>query len=354
MCEHCSDGSSCRASIVRYAAYSKLSERKVQYILRSLCKRGILTQLAKGNPAGRRPATYRINEEAMEDDPRWQFSIDSQGRRAAEYCTLQQSLPGIARPWDPKIPDPPTGAQRAPVQDVRQPGAQDLHTLVHGVRQSGAQRAPDSKAFDPRTTNSRTVDSKARGDSKPPLPPKQLSLLSDLAEAMLREIGQPASLSLVGMAASAIEAIRTYHKFATDRESCDWLKSCIVSATSSDGKIGHGNKPLKFWLEDGDYLKLGTPPPGSPQAAAVAREAEELGRWRELMRRAEAGDPTSADEYFSSARLALPVPPPAVCDACGGRRLVHQQPHLPGPRLIPCPKCGTEGVPGSRQQWRNA
>jgi len=161
MYQHCSDGSSCRAAVTRYAAYCKLSERKVQYILRALCKRGVLTQLSPGNPTRRQPAVYRINEAAMQEDPRWKFSIDEKGRRTAEYRTLQQTLPGIARPWDPQIPDDRlgsrAGAQCAPVHGVQETGAQNVAKEVHGVQETGAQHAPDLKAFD-----LRAIDPKER------------------------------------------------------------------------------------------------------------------------------------------------------------------------------------------------
>jgi DNA-binding PadR family transcriptional regulator len=69
MCEAKSDGSTIWVSVERLAAYSKLSERTVQRVLRSLQRRGILTELAPAN-SSRRPATYRINEAALQGDPR--------------------------------------------------------------------------------------------------------------------------------------------------------------------------------------------------------------------------------------------------------------------------------------------
>jgi hypothetical protein len=33
-------------------------------------------------------------------------------------------------------------------------------------------------------------------------------------------------------------------------------------------------------------------------------------------------------------------PTPLSCTNCNGTGLIHQQPHLPGPRLIPCDHCG--------------
>jgi hypothetical protein len=85
MCEHRSDGSTVWASVARLAAYSKMDERTVQRLIRGLCARGILSQLAPGNVAKRMPATYRINEAALEDDP----------RMAPYRSTGQESLPGI-------------------------------------------------------------------------------------------------------------------------------------------------------------------------------------------------------------------------------------------------------------------
>lgn len=94
MCEHRSDGSIIWASISRLAAYSKLAERTVQRRIRDLCARGILSQLASGK---HKPSSYRINEQAFEDDP----------RMAPYRSTGQESLPGIPLapvPGEP-IPD---------------------------------------------------------------------------------------------------------------------------------------------------------------------------------------------------------------------------------------------------------
>ncbi len=88
MLEHCSDGSVIWPSIARLAAYSKLSERNCQRTLRDLCSRGIISQLAPANSHRRRkPATYRINEAALEEDP----------KMLPYRPTSQQGLPGIQR-----------------------------------------------------------------------------------------------------------------------------------------------------------------------------------------------------------------------------------------------------------------
>ena len=103
MCEHSSDGSAIWASVPRLSAYSKLSERTVQYVIRDLCARGILSRMAEGNSRNkRRPAVYRVNEAGMEDDPKMR-----------RYHINQRHLPGL------------TGAKAAsrPVQNLHWTGA---------------------------------------------------------------------------------------------------------------------------------------------------------------------------------------------------------------------------------------
>jgi hypothetical protein len=141
MCEHCSDGATIWAAIPRLAAYSKLSERNVQRLMRWLCKRGILTQIAPGNTAKRRPATYRLNEAALEDDP-----------RMAPYRTRQEQLPGISRSVIPGEPIP----DRDLVTPCHQSGVQRGADLVTQRHQSGVTASPDSKAFDPKAINSKS------------------------------------------------------------------------------------------------------------------------------------------------------------------------------------------------------
>jgi hypothetical protein len=96
MVEHCSTGATIWASTRRLAAYSKLSVRQVQRIIDQLLKRRILRELAPANANGRRcPATFAINEAALEDDP-----------AMAEFLARekQQTLPGISRPSIPGEP----------------------------------------------------------------------------------------------------------------------------------------------------------------------------------------------------------------------------------------------------------
>ena len=129
MCLHDWYGKTIWPSIPRLAAFAKLSERKVQYVIRALRKRGILSELAPGNSANRRSVTYRINEEVFEVDP-----------RTAVYDDRQIHLPGVQRPAITGEPVTP-GASHAP--DAI-PERTSCEGLVHVVRWTGAYHAPDS------------------------------------------------------------------------------------------------------------------------------------------------------------------------------------------------------------------
>jgi DNA-binding transcriptional ArsR family regulator len=65
MVEHCSDGQKMYASVARLAAYTKLSRRTVQRLLGKLQQRRILIQIAEADREEHRPATYRLNAEAL-------------------------------------------------------------------------------------------------------------------------------------------------------------------------------------------------------------------------------------------------------------------------------------------------
>jgi hypothetical protein len=138
MCEHCSDGSTIWAAIPRLAAYSKLSERKVQRLIRAFCRRGILSQLAPANTSKRRPATYRLNEAALQEDP-----------RMVPYRIRQEQLPGIRRAPVPGEPVP----DRDLLSGGHQSGVPSGAHLVSTGHQSGGYWTPDSKAFDPNAIN---------------------------------------------------------------------------------------------------------------------------------------------------------------------------------------------------------
>lgn len=128
MCLHDWYGKTIWPSIPRLAAFSKLSERKVQYVIQALRKRGILSELAPANSRDRRTATYRINEEAFEADP-----------RTAPYNDSQIHLPGIERSPVPGESITP-GASHAPDPIT---GRTPCGRLVHIVRGTGAYYAPE-------------------------------------------------------------------------------------------------------------------------------------------------------------------------------------------------------------------
>ena len=101
----------------------------MQRLIRGFCARGILTQLARGNAAKRMPATYRVNEEALEEDP----------RMARYRSTGQKQLPGISRPSVPGEP--------IPDRDLVAP----CH-LVTPRHQSGGTMSPNSRNDSRNTT----------------------------------------------------------------------------------------------------------------------------------------------------------------------------------------------------------
>jgi len=130
MCEHSSNGTRCSADPKRIAAYCKVSESTVWNVIagyenvrtgervKGLLERGILTQLAPGNWAKRKCATYRINEAAMHLDPRMKpYLNDAPEELGVE---AQATLPGIRRPWEPKIQDAPADSPAPLVQPLDQ------------------------------------------------------------------------------------------------------------------------------------------------------------------------------------------------------------------------------------------
>lgn len=130
MCEHCSDGSVIWASIHRLAAYSKLTDRYVTELIQRFRERRVLTQLAPENTGKRRPATYRMNECALTDDPRMQ-----------PYRSGQLWLVGVPRK---AVPGEPVEL----VNPVHQSGELSSGGLVNSVQGTGEHSSPDSKAFD--------------------------------------------------------------------------------------------------------------------------------------------------------------------------------------------------------------
>jgi len=160
MCEACSDGSVVFAAIPRLAAYAKLTRRQVDRLIhgyfnprtgarvRGFVERGILTLLA---PPGsrKRTATYRVNEHALHLDPRMSPYLAQ---------TVQRELPGIVKP-------PKPGVSQLPITDALPsagtPCPQSLVTVTtdtgHGVHPTLDTVSTDSKAFDPRTINSKPM-----------------------------------------------------------------------------------------------------------------------------------------------------------------------------------------------------
>ncbi len=137
MYEHCRDGSTVWVSLLRLARYCKLSRKTVQRVLhgdprngsRSLLKRGIVTLLAPANRGKRRPATYRINADALTEDP-----------EMAKYKKRQFTLPGIKRTAIPG--------------EAVESAATDPRSIVPGIDYGPTVQG----TTDPRSTNSLEPD----------------------------------------------------------------------------------------------------------------------------------------------------------------------------------------------------
>jgi hypothetical protein len=151
MYEHNSNGDIVWASLKRLAAYCKLSRKTVQRVLRGderkkpmvgLIKRGIVTQLAPANCGKNRPASYRINPEALPGDPEME-----------RYRRRQGVLPGVQRMAIPREPieRPMTDPQAADFDE--QPT--DPRSIVEPLTYGPTVHSPT----DPRSTNSLDLDS---------------------------------------------------------------------------------------------------------------------------------------------------------------------------------------------------
>jgi len=120
MTEHCSTGTTIWASTRRIAAYAKLSVRQVKRVIDQLLHRHILRELAPANSKGRRkPATYAINEAALEEDPAVMAFLGGE---------KQDALPGISRPAIPGEPmeSPAKGDMVSPVRVTWCPAMGDM------------------------------------------------------------------------------------------------------------------------------------------------------------------------------------------------------------------------------------
>src|SRR6266481_2008976 len=146
MYEHNSDGDIVWASLKRLAAYCKLSRKTVQRVLRGderkkpkvgLIQKGIVTELAPANCGKNRPASYRINPEALPDDPGME-----------RYRRRQGVLPGIQRMAIPGEPIERSMTDPQPTDFGEQ--AMDPRSIVKPLTYGPTVQGPT----DPRSTNS--------------------------------------------------------------------------------------------------------------------------------------------------------------------------------------------------------
>ena len=163
MVEHCSDGSTIRTSAPRLAAYSKLSRRQVDRVTQELVGCGILTELAPSRKGSkRRCAIYRLNEEAMQLDPRMQPYLRQ---------TTQRLLPGILKPKKPlpapmqPVSDLPPAAEQSQGDD--QAGLRTLDTTSTDPADLGhhVHETLDTMSTDPKASSNPTPEVIHHGDA---------------------------------------------------------------------------------------------------------------------------------------------------------------------------------------------
>jgi hypothetical protein len=229
MVEHCSDGSTIWAGFDRLSAYSKISYRNIRRLVKSLCKRGILTQLNPPSAKRNLPATYRLNEAAMHEDP-----------AMTPYLGNQRTLPGIRRPSIPGEPIQSDGpeATMSPglASDLRPPCPQPEATMSPGLRpprpNPEAKVAPDSRSID-----SINLDSK-KGDSRPA--PKQ----SDFDERDIRKLAEA-----WGEAEMRPDSLRNL----SEKELHEWVAE---RAGVTIGRMVYLRKVQHAWPESSQPLQL--------------------------------------------------------------------------------------------------
>ena len=241
MVEHCSNGLTIWVSLDRIAAYANVSVRTVQRIIHGcgsrgrhkpgLLKRGILTCLAPANSKGeRKPATYRINEDALEVDPRMKPYMAER---------LQLSFPGIRRLPVPGEFVPDIGVTESRVTECRGTGDTVTPQSVTPCHGTGDTMSPDSLS-----DSRKGFMTRIRGDGAAPL---TTSYLATLACQLLSDIGLPITHANRETVSAALESI---HKAHGDPpvECLAWLKSRALAARDE-------GKPVnRFWFEDAKYL----------------------------------------------------------------------------------------------------
>lgn len=274
MCEHCSDGTCCWASLETYALHSGLSVRTIWNLLhgrkyrngrytRGLLERRILIEQApKKKPSkGQRhisPATYLINEPALSLKPEVVSRLEA---------GVQLPLPKIRRPSMPGEPVEVTpDDNRHQVPMTTGTGCIDNRHQVH--------RQPAPGADDSKASNSRSTDSE-EGEAKA-LPPKFSQ--ADFDERDIRKLA--AAWREADQRPSSVGGL-------SEKQRYEWV---CVQAGVTIGRALYLDKLQRTW-------------------------------------------PSETQQAFQE--------PPAVCDMCGGYGTVGQVSNVPGPRSIPCPKCGS-------------
>jgi hypothetical protein len=326
--------------IARIAAYAKLGERTVQRALwgdhrshpdkpkprgkkgepepecpfcKGLVQMRVLQPLSPANWKTRSPATYRLNIEILDDCAAVRHYLDQR--------TLQfpRTTPPLVQPLHKRPPDLPLLDPAELPMDRRcsSSGSPVTHPASHGrgdrrptVAGPGDPRSGDPVTHgrtDSKAIDSHTVDSTSGGFSKNS-PGVSDSQPKDLAKKLCERIAFPATQSNAAAVSAALEAVRRQNRFDSYREAYDWLMPRAAKAQSEPWHNTRRYQFDRFFFEDGFYNSV------DPRPDAQIRA-----------------------EF--DAHMAMQQRATAMCDACGGCGVLHQDPNVSGPRLIACPKC---------------
>jgi hypothetical protein len=256
MAEHSSDGSCVKASRKRLAAYSGLSPTHIDRLIDGyddtrtgrhhlgLVERGILSEQSRysGDRPGskRRTYIYRINEEAVELDPKMRPYLPN----------LEQfELPGLSKAAKHKAPTQPISDQPATVHTVITVAPYD--DSPHGVERQSTRCGATVHTVLP---NTRSVDSRAGDSPLTPTPEKpgggaqprgtSISPHRSFAEQFVRDQGMSGKL--------LTDAIESAAEFCCRRgwqaDAC--LATALVEAFHETRKSARYElTPLKFFQE---------------------------------------------------------------------------------------------------------
>jgi hypothetical protein len=296
--------------VPRIAAWAKMEERTVQRTLwgdhrshpgrpaprdpngkrivpcplcEGLVQLRVLQQVEKANARGkRRPATYRLNLDLVDDSPRVRAYLD----RDASWL------------------DFPEPTKRPTVAPARDPRSDDQRPTVASGATHGR---TEVKAFDSKAT---IGTAREKGEEPVVIPARAcveaevLPPLPTLIRGILEQTGLPVVPPNLAAVGAAVEAIQK----RSDRsypECCDWMVQRVRKAVEAGVCVN------RFWFEDGKYL---LPQSAAEKSELKAQQAKAM--WEARMVREQEISPDRVAEA-ETARARMPRADPK-CPACDG------------------------------------